>query len=223
MSDDSDFDGHRGPGGPTTPSKKSPGKSKKRRSPTKLKVKETAADRAKKASIQARKQARLAAGLSARPGARLPTVSSYVDDPALLDPFARARAVLHVSATPEELPCRDDEAATIGAYLEEAIEEGSGSCLYIAGVPGTGKTATVHNLIRGLKQQARRGVRPVSSACASIGALTRVDRLAGDLTLQVPRNQWDEGHGAQPDLRSTLGVSQRRRADFTQAGSLIVE
>jgi hypothetical protein len=43
--------------------------------------------------------------------------------------FQRARAALHVSATPEFLPCRADQYADIESYLEDAIVEGRGSCI----------------------------------------------------------------------------------------------
>ena len=46
-----------------------------------------------------------------------------------LGPFEKARAVLHVGCTPEYLPCRDEEYAEIEAYLEDAIDEGIGSCI----------------------------------------------------------------------------------------------
>jgi hypothetical protein len=53
--------------------------------------------------------------------------------------FQKASERLHVSAVPLSLPCREDEFATIYTQLESAIEEGEGTCIYISGVPGTGK------------------------------------------------------------------------------------
>ena len=55
-----------------------------------------------------------------------------------MSPFERARAVLHVGCTPDYLPCRDEEYAEIEAYLEDAIDEGVGSCICecIKGCPG---------------------------------------------------------------------------------------
>ncbi|CAO3700433.1 unnamed protein product [Rhizopus stolonifer] len=69
------------------------------------------------------------------------------------DAYALARERLHVSAVPDSLPCREDEFMEIAGYLENAIQEDSGLCIYISGVPGTGKTATVHEVIRYLQQQ----------------------------------------------------------------------
>lgn len=147
----------------TTPRKRragaggsSPSKKKKR-----ARVVSTAAQRAKRQSVQARKST-LLKRRALLPRSLLVPSSSAEDQTARseADPFARARAALHVSATPEDLPCREDEFTEVEANLEEAIEEGTGSCIYIAGVPGTGKTATVHSVVRDLRQRARNGVRP---------------------------------------------------------------
>ena len=52
--------------------------------------------------------------------------------------FSVARSRLHVSAVPETLPCREEQFADIYYFLEGKLEEGSGGCMYISGVPGTG-------------------------------------------------------------------------------------
>jgi origin recognition complex subunit 1 len=66
---------------------------------------------------------------------------------ALSSPFQMARNQLHVSSVPAALPCREEEFSTVYAHLEAAITEGSGSCIYISGTPGTGKTATVREVV----------------------------------------------------------------------------
>jgi origin recognition complex subunit 1 len=72
----------------------------------------------------------------------------------LLDsPYKLAQANLHVSAVPTSLPCREEEYNQILEYLENAIDEGTGACIYISGVPGTGKTATVREVIRALNER----------------------------------------------------------------------
>jgi Cdc6-like AAA superfamily ATPase len=70
-----------------------------------------------------------------------------------LSDYEKARKLLHVSAVPDSLPCREKEFAEIYSYLESAISQESGCCLYISGVPGTGKTATVREVIRCLNRQ----------------------------------------------------------------------
>lgn len=65
----------------------------------------------------------------------------------LSSPYALARNQLHVSSVPLSLPCREEEFSTVYSYLESAITAGTGSCIYISGTPGTGKTATVREVV----------------------------------------------------------------------------
>ena len=62
-------------------------------------------------------------------------------------PFQIARSTLHVSSVPLALPCRTNEFTTVYNHLEAAITSGTGACIYISGVPGTGKTATVREVV----------------------------------------------------------------------------
>lgn len=62
-------------------------------------------------------------------------------------PYRQARNLLHVSSVPTSLPCRRAEFETVYAHLSAAISEGTGSCIYISGTPGTGKTATVREVV----------------------------------------------------------------------------
>ncbi|KAI8324524.1 P-loop containing nucleoside triphosphate hydrolase protein [Martensiomyces pterosporus] len=71
-----------------------------------------------------------------------------------------ARERLHVSAIPDTLPCREEEFAEIYGQLYSTIEERNSMCMYISGVPGTGKTATVHEVIRTLQENAEEGELP---------------------------------------------------------------
>jgi origin recognition complex subunit 1 len=70
---------------------------------------------------------------------------------AISSPFQIARNQLHVSSVPAALPCREEEFSTVYAHLEAAITDGSGSCIYISGTPGTGKTATVREVVAQLQ------------------------------------------------------------------------
>ncbi|KAI9296147.1 P-loop containing nucleoside triphosphate hydrolase protein, partial [Neoconidiobolus thromboides FSU 785] len=62
---------------------------------------------------------------------------------------------LHVSNIPEELPGREKEYQEILIHLSSAIKDKVSCCLYIAGVPGTGKTVTVKKVINKLEQSAK--------------------------------------------------------------------
>ncbi|KAF7540645.1 hypothetical protein G7Z17_g12153 [Cylindrodendrum hubeiense] len=67
-------------------------------------------------------------------------------------PFQIARSRLHVSSVPTSLPCREGEFTLVYSHLEAAITDGTGNCIYISGTPGTGKTATVREVISRLEE-----------------------------------------------------------------------
>nr|XP_054764289.1 origin recognition complex subunit 1-like [Lytechinus pictus] len=69
-------------------------------------------------------------------------------------PLEHARVRLHVSAVPDSLPCRDQEFADIYSFVKSKLLDGTGGCMYISGVPGTGKTATTMEVLHWLKQDA---------------------------------------------------------------------
>ncbi|XP_070195213.1 origin recognition complex subunit 1-like isoform X2 [Littorina saxatilis] len=81
---------------------------------------------------------------------KLPRRSSTLATPGT--PMEEARARLHVSAVPDTLPCREAEFDDIYRFVESKILDGTGGCMYISGVPGTGKTATVREVVRALQQ-----------------------------------------------------------------------
>lgn len=70
-------------------------------------------------------------------------------------PFQMARAQLHVASVPSSLPCRESEFSLVYSHLEAAITDGSGACIYISGTPGTGKTATVREVVSRLDDAVR--------------------------------------------------------------------
>ncbi|XP_076241562.1 origin recognition complex subunit 1 isoform X2 [Calliopsis andreniformis] len=72
-------------------------------------------------------------------------------------PLQEARSRLHVSAVPKSLPCREEEFNTIFTFLNKRLEDKSGGCIYISGVPGTGKTATVNEAVKCLQKLIMKG------------------------------------------------------------------
>ncbi|KAI0404956.1 ATPase [Xylaria palmicola] len=70
-------------------------------------------------------------------------------------PFQIARAQLHVASVPTTLPCRETEFSIVYSHLEAAITDGLGACIYISGTPGTGKTATVREVVSRLDDAVR--------------------------------------------------------------------
>ncbi|OMH78493.1 Origin recognition complex subunit 1, partial [Zancudomyces culisetae] len=73
--------------------------------------------------------------------------SLYSNDDPILVQYLTTQKNLELSSAPAILPCRDNECTTVLIYLQELLEAESSGCLYISGVPGTGKTATVMRAI----------------------------------------------------------------------------
>lgn len=71
-----------------------------------------------------------------------------------------ARESLHVSVVPKSLPCREKEFENIYTFLEGKIQDQCGGCMYVSGVPGTGKTATVTGVIRKLQAEVAKDELP---------------------------------------------------------------
>lgn len=46
-----------------------------------------------------------------------------------VDPYERALKLLHVGATPETLPCREEDFVDVLGRIEDGVEDGSGGCL----------------------------------------------------------------------------------------------
>lgn len=70
-------------------------------------------------------------------------------------PYQVARSQLHVASVPTSLPCRESEFSLVYSHLEAAITDGTGTCIYISGTPGTGKTATVREVVSHLDAAVR--------------------------------------------------------------------
>lgn len=66
----------------------------------------------------------------------------------------RAAAALRTSVLPGGLPCRDSEKEKIFTHISAAVRQGGTSqVLYISGMPGTGKTACVLEVIENVKRE----------------------------------------------------------------------
>ena len=51
------------------------------------------------------------------------------------------------------MPCRESEYQNIFNFIEDKLNHNTGGCLYISGVPGTGKTATTQEAIAALRKE----------------------------------------------------------------------
>ncbi|XP_050363029.1 origin of replication complex subunit 1A-like [Argentina anserina] len=71
----------------------------------------------------------------------------------------RAKSTLLLASLPKSLPCRDKEMLEISTFIKGAISDDKclGRCLYIHGVPGTGKTMSVLAVMRSLRSEVDAG------------------------------------------------------------------
>lgn len=67
---------------------------------------------------------------------------------------------LHVANTPDCLPCREKQFSDIYNFIETNLRNHTGGCMYVCGVPGTGKTLTVRQVALCLKESVRDGLLP---------------------------------------------------------------
>ncbi|GMI74253.1 UNFERTILIZED EMBRYO SAC 13, origin of replication complex 1B [Hibiscus trionum] len=75
----------------------------------------------------------------------------------------RAKATLLLATLPKSLPCRNKEMEEITTFIKGAIcdDQCLGRCLYIHGVPGTGKTMSVLAVMKNIKSEVDAGsIRP---------------------------------------------------------------
>ncbi|KIO17608.1 hypothetical protein M407DRAFT_84816 [Tulasnella calospora MUT 4182] len=142
----------------------SPSKKRKRtvsvpRTPTKRRQTKAVITPASKKALAARRNS-MGGGRKKKIRVAAPSAVSYSEtDRAALSKLPknahlRAMHLLHVAARPDALPGRDGEFNDVLATTLSVLEEGSGGCIYISGVPGTGKTATVHAVVRELQKMA---------------------------------------------------------------------
>ena len=81
--------------------------------------------------------------------------------PRLPPELARAVAALQLSAAVPRMPCRDGARAEVAKWLRGVVTAGGyGGALYTSGLPGTGKTALVTEVVEGLRAAAARGSLP---------------------------------------------------------------
>ncbi|KAL6564726.1 Origin recognition complex, subunit 1 [Orobanche minor] len=75
----------------------------------------------------------------------------------------KAKATLLLATLPKSLPCREKEMHEITTFIKGAVcdEQCLGRCLYVHGVPGTGKTMSVLAVMSNLKSEVDAGsIRP---------------------------------------------------------------
>jgi origin recognition complex subunit 1 len=71
----------------------------------------------------------------------------------------KAKATLLLATRPKSLPCRSKEMEEITSFIKGSISDDQclGRCMYIHGVPGTGKTISVLSVMKNLKAEVEEG------------------------------------------------------------------
>lgn len=107
---------------------------------------------------------------------------------AKLRAFRRCSERLHLGWRPADLPCREVEFQRIYDFLQRAMAAmgsgrpgAAGTSLYVCGMPGTGKTATVYQAVRRLYEEASyRRAAPVKGAWSLAGRANNIDASEDD-------------------------------------------
>jgi len=68
-----------------------------------------------------------------------------------------ARQALQTSSIPDSLPCREQQFHELYSFCEDRMVSKTSGVLYVAGVPGTGKTATMREVLKTLSEQVNVG------------------------------------------------------------------
>lgn len=73
---------------------------------------------------------------------------------------SKASRALSLATVPDSMPCREEERADIEDFVRKVLSTSSsknkaGKCLYICGIPGTGKTASVLEVVREISQESK--------------------------------------------------------------------
>lgn len=71
----------------------------------------------------------------------------------LMKILGQASTRLDINSVPDSLPCRESEYQSIFNFIEDKLNHNTGGCLYISGVPGTGKTATTQEVIAAIRKE----------------------------------------------------------------------
>lgn len=125
-----------------------------------------------------------------------------IDGAGIVSQHQVARGSLHVSTVPDSLPCRENEFSQIFLALESAINAETGSCIYVSGTPGTGKTATVREVISQLQLRCQEGELPEFSFI-EINGMKLINPLEAYETL------WEEISGQRVSSANAVALLEK--------------
>ncbi|XP_037079315.1 origin recognition complex subunit 1-like [Pollicipes pollicipes] len=127
-------------------------------------------------------------------------------------PLQQARSRLHVAAVPDALPCRENEFFDIYTFVEARLLDRTGGCMYVSGVPGTGKTATMREVVRSLREASDAGHLPDFQFIEVNGMrLTGPERVYSQIIAELTGTKAVPEHAAQMlDKRFSAPAGRRR-------------
>ena len=97
--------------------------------------------------------------------------------------YARARQLFSQSSAPSKLVGRETERQQLSELVRNAKISGKGSCTYISGPPGTGKSALVNEVLEEFKDDTTVKIAVIS--CVGIRSPTQIyERIMADFSLK---------------------------------------
>ena len=81
-----------------------------------------------------------------------------------LENLVTIRQSMQTSSIPTQLPCREEQFEILYNFCFENLQMEMSSVLYVAGVPGTGKTATISKIIQTMDECEKSGEIPAYKA-----------------------------------------------------------
>lgn len=96
------------------------------------------------------------------------TPQSPLSPAAVQTAYHSARLLFARGAEPGQLVGREAEREQLARFLDRCSSASPGGCLYVSGAPGTGKSAMITEMTRGLAERSDDGVRCAYINCMSI-------------------------------------------------------
>ena len=135
------------------------------------------------------------------------------------DLFRRARASLRLSAVPDSLPCRESQADELRTRIETSLLTKTGGSVFMGGLPGTGKTATVREVVRKMDASTREGsLEPFVYIEINAMELTRPELVYGEMARALSQKP-----GVSGDLELAAGGPVASAPKVTDARRMLAK
>ncbi|KAI8907559.1 P-loop containing nucleoside triphosphate hydrolase protein, partial [Powellomyces hirtus] len=138
-----------------------------------------------------------------KPRPKIPTPSSTATSPAARTIFSTAKALFRRCNIPTRLVGRTAERAAVLAFWETNVLQGLGGSMYVAGIPGTGKTALLDEVVRDMHEKTRMTT-PHTVHITKINCMTVKDpeKIYPRLVAEI------HGNGARPSANVEKAIAE---------------